>query len=275
LSASEVSATADCIYERAGELFVPTKWAGGPWSPDTQHGAPPAGLFARMAELAERESGLQLARLTIDLCKPVPRVPLRLATRWVRRGRKLGLVEGMLLRGDEEIARASALLLVPRAELAGSSSEPALTPLPPERAQAIEFMPSAFARDVPPGFHFSIEARIGRDELGLAAWITTPLTLVAGEITSPQVRFGMLSDLTFAIGGHLFLRHAGQTPRDTGTRFINADITIYRERAPEGEWLGYRPALISNQAGVGIAEVVQFDRAGRIGRSIQALVAMT
>jgi hypothetical protein len=263
------------IYERDGELFVPTKWAGGPWSEDAQHGAPPAGLFARMAEIAERESGLQLARLTIDLCKPVPRVPLRLEQRWLRRGRKLGLVEGVLLRGEEEIARASALLLVPRPELAGSSSEPAIAPLPPERAQPIEFMPSAFASQIPPGFHFSIQARIGRDELGLAAWITTPLTLVAGEPTSPQVRFGMLSDLTFAIGGHLFLRHAGEAPRDASTRFINADITIYRERTPEGEWLGYRPSLISNRAGVGIAEVVQFDRAGRIGRSLQALVAQT
>jgi hypothetical protein len=265
----------DYIYERDGDLFVPTKWAGGPWSPDAQHGAPPAGLFARMAELAEHESGLQLARLTIDLCKPVPRVPLRLASRWLRRGRKLGLVEGVLLRGEEEITRASALLLVPRPELAGSSSEPGIAPLPPERAQPIEFMPSAFTRDVPPGFHFSIAARIGRDEYGLAAWITTPLTLVAGETTSPQVRFGMLSDLTFAIGGHLFLRHSGEARPELGMRFINADITIYRERAPEGEWLGYRPSLISNEAGVGLAEVVQFDRAGRIGRSIQALVAQT
>jgi hypothetical protein len=263
----------DFLYERDGELFVPTQWAGGPWSPDAQHGGPPAGLFARMAELAERESGLQLARLTIDLCRPVPRVPLRLTQRWVRRGRKLGLVEGALLRGDEEIARASALLLVPRADLAASFAEPAPAPPPPERARAIEFMPSAYASQLPPGFHFSIQARIGRDEVGHVAWLTTPLALVAGEVTSPQVRFGMLSDLSFAMSGHLLMRRGGASLRDAGARFINADITIYRERMPTGDWLAFRPAALSNQAGIGVAEVVQFDLAGRIGRSLQALVA--
>jgi hypothetical protein len=184
-------------------------------------------------------------------------------------------VEGVLLRGAEEIARASALLLLPRPELGASFGESAPAPPPPETAQPIEFMPSAYASDIPRGFHFSIEARIGRDELDHVAWITTPLTLIAGEPTSPQVRFGMLSDLTFAIGGHLLTRRGGASPREAGARFINADITIYRERAPEGEWLAFRPAQMSNQAGVGIAEVVQFDRAGRIGRSLQALVAQT
>ena len=263
----------DFLYERDGEVFVPTQWAGGPWSPDAQHGGPPAGLFARMAERAERESGLQLARLTVDLCKPVPRVPLRLEQRWVRRGRKLGLVEGALLRGEEEIARATALLLVARPELGSSFGEPALAPPAPEHARAIEFMPSAYASQLPPGFHFSIQARIGRDDAGHVAWLTTPLTLVAGEPTSPQVRFGMLSDLGFAMSGHLAMRRSALAPHDVGVRFINADITIYRERAPEGDWLAFRPAALSNQGGIGVAEVVQFDRAGRIGRSLQALVA--
>ncbi len=190
----------------------------------------------------------------------------------MRRGRKLALADFTLLRGEEEIARASALLLAPRPELA--SAWPDATPVPPpiEHAKRMEFLPAWF-RDVPPGFHFSLAARTTRDELGPAVWLTTPLDLVAGEAISPQVRFGMLSDMTFAMGGRLAFLRGAVDARAVQTRFINADITIYREREPQGDWLAFRPSLMTDHAGVGVAEVVQFDRAGRIGRSLQALVA--
>jgi hypothetical protein len=261
------------IYERDGDLFVPTEWAGGPWSPDAQHGGPAAGLFMRAAEACSAEAGLQLARLTVDLFRPIPKQPLRLAKRWLRRGRKLALAELKLLHGDEEVSRASALLLVPRPELATSWSDPMPAPPPPDGGDPHEFMPPWFREQSPPGFHLSIEARTVRDELGFAAWLTTPLELVADEATSSQVRFGMLSDLSFAMGGRLALLRGSADTRTLPTRFINADITVYRERVPEGAWLGFRPSVMSDHAGIGVAEVVQFDRAGRIGRSLQALVA--
>jgi hypothetical protein len=264
---------AEHIYERDGDLFVPGEWAGGPWSPDAQHGGPAAGLFTRAAEECSAEASLQLARLTVDLFRPVPKQPLRLATRWLRRGRKLALAELSLLRGEEEVARASALLLAPRPELATSWSDPTPAPPSPEHGDPHEFMPPWLREQAPPGFHLSIEARTVRDELGFSAWLTTPLELVAGEATSPQVRFGMLSDLSFAMGGRLAFLRGSADARTQPTRFINADITVYRERVPEGAWLGFRPSVMADRAGIGIAEVVQFDRAGRIGRSLQALVA--
>ena len=264
---------AEHIYERDGERFVPTQWSGSPWSPESQHGGPVAGLFTRGAEECAAEAGLQLARLTIDLFRPVPKQPLRLAKRWLRRGRKLALAELVLLRGEEEFARASALLLAPRGEL-GSSWRDA-TPAPPaaEAGAALEFMPPGVREQWPPGFHLSVLARSVRDELGPAVWLTTPLELVAGEPTSPQVRFGALSDLTFAMGMRIGFLRGPVDVRALQTRFINADITLYRERVPEGDWLGFRLATMADTAGVGVAEVVQFDRAGRIGRSLQALVA--
>lgn len=264
---------AEHIYERDGELYAPTRWAGSPWSAETQHGGPVAGLFARGAEACAAESELQLARLTIDLCRPVPKQPLRLATRWVRRGRKLGLAELTLSRGDDEIARASALLLVPRPELRSAWREAAPPPPPVESAEALEFMPVGLREQWPPGFHLSVQARVARDEIGPAAWLTTPLDLVAGDATSPQVRFAMLSDLTFAMGMRIAFLRGSVSSRALQTRFINADITLYRERDPEGDWVAFRLATMADAAGVGVAEVVQFDRAGRIGRSLQALVA--
>jgi hypothetical protein len=267
---------AEHIYERDGDVYRPTLWAGSPWSPDAQHGAPVAGLFMRASEEAAREGGLQPARLTVDLFRPVPKLPLRLARRFVRRGRKLALLELALVHDGEEVARASALLFAPRAELAsnwGDAGTP--PPPPPERATPFDFMPPWFRESSPPGFHFSLQCRTTRDELGPAAWLTTPLDLVAGEPTTPSVRFAALSDMTFAMGGRLALRLGAVDQRAVQTRFINADITLYRERAPEGDWLAFRPAALSDRAGIGIAEVTQFDRTGRIGRSLQALVANT
>jgi hypothetical protein len=261
------------IYERDGDLFVPTIWAGSPWSAEAQHGGPVAGLFARAAEECAGEASLQLARLTVDLFKPVPKQPLRLAKRWLRRGRKLALADFGLLRGDEPVARASALLLAPRPELATSRRDASPPPPPLERGEELDFMPPAFRDESPPGFHLSVQARSVRDELGHAIWLTTPLELVAGEPTSPQVRFGALSDLSFAMGMRIgFLRGLAEQPAPP-TRFINADVTLYRERDPEGAWVAFRLATLADAAGIGVAEVVQFDRAGRVGRSLQALVA--
>ncbi len=265
---------AEHLYEREGDLYVPTAWAGSPWSADLQHGGPIAGLLMREAEDAAYETGLQIARLTIDLFRPVPKQPLTAVRRFVRRGRKLALVEAALLRDGEEVTRASAFLLAPHPELASSWRAPeAPPPPPPERAEPFQFMPGWFRESAPPGFHFSLECRMTRDELGPAAWLTTPLDLVAGEATTPSVRFAALSDLTFAMGGRLALRLGAVDGAGVQTRFINADITLYRERPPRGDWLGFRPGGISDRAGIGVAEVVQFDREGRLGRSLQALVA--
>jgi len=266
--------TPDYIYERDGDLFVPTVWAGSPWSADAQHGAPVAGLFTRSAEQCAAESGLQLARLTVDLFRPVPKQPLRLAQRWLRRGRRLGLLESTLSLGTEQVSRSTALLLASRPDLvSGWIEDPSLPPPPPEDAQAIEFMPNVFSANAPPGFHFSLKVRTARDAQGPVVWLTTPLDLVAGEPTSPQVRFGALSDMTFAMAGRLALRIRPVEGAAVQMRFINADITIYRERIPEGDWLGLRPVTLSERAGIGIAEVEQFDHSGRIGRALQALVA--
>ncbi len=87
------------------------------------------------------------------------------------------------------------------------------------------------------------------------------------------MRLGALADLTFAMSGRLALRLGASDASSVQTSFINADITLYRERPPTGEWLAFRPNAMSDQAGIGLAEVVHYDCAGRLGRSLQALVA--
>ena len=263
----------DAVYHRDGELYAPTAWAGSPWSRELQHGGPVCGLVARAAEAAAGETGLAVARLTVDLCRPTPLAPLAVVWRYVRRGRRLALLEVALRAGEEEVTRGSALLLGARGQDgAGARGSDEPPPPGPGGLEATPLVPREYLAQAPPGFHRSIDVRLCEDELGPAAWLTTPLALVQGEVTTPLVRAAMLSDLTFAIGSRLLLARR-PSPPDLRRAMINADLTLYFERPPEGEWLAFRHAALGERRGVGVAEVAQLDSRGRYARSLQALVA--
>lgn len=262
----------DFVYRRAGEVYTPTEWAGSPWSRGLQHGGPVCGLVARAAEAVGRETGLRVVRLTVDLCRPTPLEPLALVCQPLRRGRRLALIEVRLRRGEDDVTRATALLLAPSGERAGPWRPPEPPPPGPEGIAPIHLMPREYEAQVPPGFHKSVEVRLAEDELGPALWATTPLALVSGEATSPLVRAAMLSDLTYGLSARLLLRRRLVAPDPRRGALINADTTLYLERPPEGEWIAMRSGSVQELEGVGVAEVVQLDRAGRYGRSLQALI---
>ena len=263
----------DFVYTRAADVYTPTQWAGSPWSRELQHGGPVCGLIASAAEAAAGETGLRVVRLTVDLCRPTPLAPLTLGWQFLRRGRRLALVEVRLRHGDTDVTRGTALLLAANPTLASTWRKPEPPPPGPEGLDAIQFMPREYLAQVPPGFHRSVEVRLAEDELGPALWATTPLDLIEGRETSALVRAAMLSDLTFALSGRLLLRR-GLVPLDPRrVALINADMTLYLDRAPEGEWIAMRSGTVSDDAGIGVAEVLQLDRHGRYGRSLQALVS--
>jgi hypothetical protein len=263
----------DFLYRRNGDVYAPTEWAGSPWSRELQHGGPVAGLIASAAEAAAGETGLRVVRLSVDLYRPTPFQPLALAWHFLRRGRRLALVEVRLRHGDAEVTRGTALLLASNDELASTWRREEPPPPGPEGLETIQFMPREYLAKVPPGFHRSVEVRLAEDELGPAVWATTPLDLVEGRATSALVRAAMLSDLTFALSGRLLLRRRLVPVDRRRVSLINADVTLYLERPPEGEWIAMRHGSVSDAEGIGIAEVVQLDRGGRYGRSLQALVS--
>lgn len=265
----------DHVYERDGGVFAPTGWAGSPWSERFQHGGPVNALFALAAEEAAEQAGLRVVRLTVDLFRPVPLAPLALNWRFVRQGRRIANLEAELSLpdDDERISRASAVLLRPSRELEPSWGH---TPSPAPRLEAaepVEFMPKAMAENFPPGFHWSFEVRMGADEHGPAAWITTPLDLLPGQPMSPLQRCAAVADLTFGLSGRSLLRQRIVDVDAWRVPMINTDTTIYWERPPVGTWFGFRHALLTDHEGIGLAEVDLADTAGRLGRSLQAMLA--
>ena len=96
----------EALFVPEGERFLPTELCRGPWSPDAQHGGPPAALLARALERFGGGDEMQVARLTVELLRPVPLAPLAVTARFARPGRKVQLVQAALRAGDAEVARA-------------------------------------------------------------------------------------------------------------------------------------------------------------------------
>jgi hypothetical protein len=263
------------LYTRQGNVYTPTEWAGSPWSDRHQHGGPVNALFAQAAEEAADRSGLRVVRLTVDLFRQVPLAPLRLDWRFVREGRRLANVEATLNHADDDapISRASAVLLRPSLDMPRTWQH--TPPQAPELANAerVEFMPRAYRDTLPPGFHWSFDVRITGDDSGPVAWITTPLDFAAGVPMSPLQRCAAVADLTFGLSGRSLLRQRIADVDAWRVPMINTDTTIYWERPPVGEWFSFRNALLTDHQGIGLAEVDLGDTTGRLGRSLQAMLA--
>lgn len=257
----------DSIFVAEADHFLPTDLARGPWTPEAQHGGPPGALLARAVERFDGGAAMFVARLTIELLRPVPLAPLAVRTRAVRPGRKVQLIEATLLAGDTEVARCTGLR-IRRADVPVPDRIAALPP--PKGPQtgaaqkpAWDSMVSytAFHRD-------GVEHRFvdgSFSEFGPATdWIRLRVPLVAGEETSPLCRVVAAADFGNGVSSAL---HRGD-----GYSFINPDLTVYLHRYPAGEWVCLQARTDLSGQGVGLAESQLFDQRGAIGRSVQSLL---
>lgn len=260
---------AEAIFEYDGELILPTDLARGPWTPDAQHGGPPAALLARAVERHEGGDDMLVVRLTVELLRPVPIAPLLVTTRLVRPGKKVQLIGASLVVAETqtEVARAVGLRLrrgaVPIPEAAVPHGR---IPLP---STGVASLPPWAPHISYEGFHSAgAELRFvdGSFETPgpATAWIRLRVPLVAGEATSPLARVAAAADFGNGISWVL--------NRGDGYRFINADLAIHLHRHPLGEWVALEAATYPEPLGVGLAESRLYDERGPIGRSLQSLL---
>ena len=65
----------DAIFRVDGASVVTSPDAAGPWDPRMQHGLAPASLVVWAAEAIPTPLPMHIARVTIDLMRPVPVAP--------------------------------------------------------------------------------------------------------------------------------------------------------------------------------------------------------
>jgi hypothetical protein len=247
-----------------GERFVATELARGPWDPNAQHGGAPAALLARAIERHEPGPAGHVARLTIELLRPVPLGLVAVRTRTVRPGKKVQLVEAAILAAGTEVARAVGLRIREKPlDVPGTGRETDRLAAGPDAVDRFGFErvgPISFggAMEIAP-VHGAID-RVG----SATVWFRLTVPVVAGEAVSPLMRVAAAADFGNGV--------SAVVDWNAGWLFINPDLTIYLSRYPAGEWVAIDAVTFPSDRGVGFAEAALYDEHGRIGRSVQSLL---
>jgi hypothetical protein len=255
---------AHALFEIDGDVAVPSELTRGPWDPSAMHGGPPAALLARAVESCDPGPADFIARLTVELLRPVPLVPLTVSARSLRPGKMVHWVEAIMRAGDVEVARAVGLRLrtvteSPVAEPPSVDGFPGpdagtTLDLDPERIRGVGFWS---ANDILMVGGTFLVAGPGQ------AWLRLNVPVVAGEDATPAQRVAAAADFASGVGNPLDVTIAAA---------INADLTIAMHRPLNGDWIGIDSRAWASSQGTGMAEAVIHDLGGPIGRSVQCLL---
>jgi hypothetical protein len=264
----------DSIFTRDGAAWLPTSAARGPWG-DTLHGGAPASLICHAME--EAAGGrFPLARLTLDLFRPVPSAPLEVSVRTLRSGRRLHVQEATLSAAGVELVRATSVhgdeVPLP------ASIKPPACPLPsPEGLEETSLAGSIRANrgedfGDQDGLHFRLRVRriegLGGTGVGVA-WVHLPLELVPGVPLTPVTHLAACADFANGLGQRRLQLEDGST-----VGFINSDISLHLLRAPSENLLGMASRNEAHAGGRGIISAECWQEDGLVARVTQTVLVM-
>ncbi|MEV3859091.1 thioesterase family protein [Streptomyces sp. NPDC050095] len=253
----------DSYYQRTDDhRYKPTVHASGAWDPEELHFSPLGGLVVHAVDrhLADRRGGdgMLLSRIGFDILGRLSMDECEIRVETVRPGRTIELVEATVLIADRAVVRARAWLLA--ALDTGAVAGGAQDPLPaPESV-----LPWAMSDLWPGGYIASLDVRpLSPPRPGrTTAWISTELTLVAGETSSPLASYVGLVDTANGIA-------VRESPTDW--MYPNVDLTLHLHRQPEGRWTGLDTTVVFGASGQGVTSTVLHDVTGPVGFAQQIL----
>jgi hypothetical protein len=266
--------TGDALFHPDGARFIPQEFARGPWSPDALHGGPVAALVGRCVETVGSDEPMHVARLTLELLRPVPLVPLTVTTTVARPGRKVQLIDVRVSADDRDVAWGRALrirLLPDGSEDAGDLARVAAdvgATTADAPAGPVDGHSMAAPVDGYTAFHsHGAELRYLDGQFGsngpATVWVRLAVPVVPSEEPSPLSRVAAAADFGNGVSSVLDFAHY---------LFINPDLTVYLDRAAAGEWICLDARTTLGTPGVGLAQSVLWDSQGSIGRSVQSLL---
>jgi hypothetical protein len=259
------------FFEPAGTgAFVATPATAGPWSPDAQHGGPPSALAAWVIEQHEPAGHQRLARVAIDILRPVPLGKLTTRVRTVRAGRRIALLESVLEADGQEVLHARGWRIErPRGPVpvVPDQEAPAQQPGPPTPSVTAPRIPR-LPRARTAGYLSHIDWQF-LDHGGLAepgpgrAWARPRIPLIAGQQATPMCQALLVADSGSGISAVL---------DGAGFIFINVDLTVALTRDPAGDWLLLEAETRTGSDGTGLARSVLSDISGVCGTGLQTLL---
>jgi hypothetical protein len=256
--------TAQALFLRRAETFVPTAAALGPWSKSALHGGAVSALLAGQLSIPDRT----LARLTVELLEPVPLAPLTLDIGEPSGGKRVQRQEAALSCDGRTVAIGRSVtirqsdLQLPAAALAQS------TPFDPAAAPKLDH-PRSHAAAVVGWAYFdsmsvAVEVMPVPGVTGVHQWIRLLLPVVEGTpIRGVELAAVAADGAQLAAGYRLPYRD---------WTFLNSEVTMHLSREPVGQWVAIHSDAVVQKTGAGFNVAEIYDCCGRLGQSASAIV---
>lgn len=239
------------FFVRAGGKYQPTQMSRGPWNPKSLHGRVMIGLLGREIERQFGGPDYIPARLTVDMYKLPELDPVEVVVRVVKDGRRLKVIDADYISNGEPMGRATCQLLQRTENPDGKIWAPETwdaphpdTFTPPDPKATLGGMFEI--RGVKGGF-----GTLGQKQI----WLRDVRPLVDDEPMTAFTRAALAADFASP------LANSG----DSGLGFINSDATLYLNREPRGEWIGFQSMNHQASDGVSVVDCLIYDVEGPIG----------
>lgn len=248
------------------DTYLSTDLANAGWYEEGQHGGAIAALITGHIEKVPTLAPMEVARVTIELFRVIPLVPLTISTRVIREGKKIQTVEAAVTNSSGQLLSIALVQRLRTAvrRLPGAAAPATTTFAPPEECEPVEFWGHGATDKVM--FHRdAIEIRQIEGDLSSkgpgSVWIRPVVAVVAGETTTPAQRGALTADFSNGVSRAL----------DDEWVFMNTDLTISLARHPIGEWVALDAQSLYHAQGRGLATATIWDRDHQIGLSAQTL----
>lgn len=253
----------DCFFRTDNGDFVATEHTQGPWAKGFQHAGPPGALIAHAIEA---EAGaMHVARLTLDLLRPIPIARLRVELTERTGGKRRRIVEARLIDRDSDQTVATALALLLRQDEVGTPALSSHDPEPPAGPTHGEDFTFDFFED-PIGYHTAMQSCLVKGGPGRGRaqmWMRPRIALIDNQAISPLQRLMLAVDSGSGVS-------AAVDPREYA--FMNPDLTVNIRRYPVGDWVCLDATSHFQGFGLGMAETRIWDSTGVVGNATQNLL---
>jgi hypothetical protein len=216
-----------------------------------------------MMERHDPRPGSHIARVTVELVRPVPVAEVQVVVRTLRSGRSTELLEGEIIADGKSVLLARAWRVVDSPEHTPRlRHEPGPPPLPgpqPVQGMAGAHMAgylSAMEWRFAPGQGFNVPGPG-------SAWLRQRIPLLPDEPDTGLTRALTVADSSWAVAFELDYVH---------DLVINTDVTLALHREPVGEWLCLTSSTAADPAGGALASGRMDDAEGDCGRILQTLL---
>ena len=248
--------------------YTSTPLANAGWYEEGQHGGALTALITGHIERMPTLTAMEIARITVEIFRVVPLVPLTIDTEIVREGKRIQKIRAKVTDPSGALLSTASVqrLRVADRPLPPEAATPDLSLPSPEDCPRLDLSKWGHGDGDKIMFHRgAIEIREiygGFFDTGPGAiWMRLAKPIVAGSPATPAQRAVVVAD---------FCNGVSRSLGDDWV-FMNSDLTVHISRYPEGEWVALDAESNYSGRGRGVAAGSLWDEKAWVGRSAQTL----